>query len=229
MSVKSIIRNSCLLVVIWACFILEGCSGQDVYTLKGNIKGADGKAYLIYMDDIIQQDIVDSLVIVDGKINHTGHVDMPTVAVLLQMDNGGLRYGEVATMVLENKHLKIKGNMDKPFFKAAVNGSKLNTIFNKYKKDIIPNYQVRMAKSSSQEQLLENNEKMLDKLWVLAEKNTDNIIGVWAFSQVFPKLKSYDQLEKWINRFSDEMRKTPLLKSVIKNAPYYFPQFEYAK
>jgi peroxiredoxin len=128
-----------LTIILITALCLAACTNptpvketkQDHYTLKGNLKGGNGK-YVFLFEGFDQLSKADSALIKNDTFSFTGSVSGPKM-MMLQVDHKG----RPLEFILENAHMQITGVPD-TIYKATVTGGKQQDDLNAFKTEEKP-------------------------------------------------------------------------------------------
>ena len=226
-------------IIIIAFFSLNACKKHNGYTIKGELKGADGLKIVLYKitpDSIPLK--IDSCIIEKGKFEMKGWVEFPEYCAIYAGDNGPL------LLFVENREIKIVFNL-KDMQKSKVTGSKENDLFVEFNNKMaefkkITAIQSQLDINDSIQQIHDNNDSIqlqhvniepvplqyidsdsirllqIEYMKLFVEKNPNRIVTAFVVDRELSYYLQSEELEIYINSFDKVNSKSSWVQSIVK-------------
>ncbi len=181
-----------------AALLMAACAPKDpnAYVIKGEVKGLDGQAYVVFLDAGMQwtdDADVDTLDFKGGRVDFHGTVRKQDFATILYADEKG-RLNALCEFYMEPGRLKITGDLSggTEWYHAFVTGTEDNDRFAEYRKILVQNEAAPDATMAERESAWE---KLRDASLDFISSNAASAAGVYALS-VVQKMLPLEQAEE---------------------------------
>ncbi len=205
------------ILILAAALFIAACAPKDpnAWTLKGEVKGFDGKALLFITDDLNFPPGLetDSIAFVNGKVNYRGTAEHPMFGhiIYISPDWSGV-YTLAAFTVEPGARLKLKGDMLQPGpLKGHVTGNRTNDRLTAFLEDV--------DKITEEKGVMEDTDEWNEMSRAYIGENLDNMGGVFMFARMNTscgEMSVLDGAEEMLAAFSPEMRQLPVMMEIDK-------------